>query len=254
MASLDRYTHHEAAHRETHSDDGSDPAEVKCAQWLHRRPSLTGGGAVGGIAGRQSDEHFLSLSEDFSLLLCSVDGDLLASWRGNGMASAMTVLPPANTLPENSLGPVAGESRSADRRRGWTIVGDPSPLSHRCVRNEGGGADYSHGNGSGCDTAYPVGHRVLVVRSEVYVELYEIRPKPLDGGGSSGVGTGIADRWSGTAYVFVALTHIECATPIVSLSPSFAYVSSDCLSLLVIFFEGDLSALRIQVSSRQKWL
>jgi hypothetical protein len=218
----------------------------------------------------EEEEVFASLSDDFRLFLCSVEGDVCASWNGIGVASAMTVLPPvvplSSSFPARSM--TASSSSSTSLSTLSRGAGRTSPRLHEhrgttgwrdvrtLTRNPSGDSALGEDGavedaaGSSCASpahrtgAYPAGHRLLIVRSEVYVELYEVREKPRSSASST------RRPSASDLYMFVAITHIQLLAPVVSLSPSFACGSAeDEVAVLAGLFGGDVATLILQVSA-----
>ena len=206
----------------------------------------------GGTNRSLREEYFASLSEDFNLVLCGLDGAVLASFNGVGVAGSMVVLPPLPVPERAAPSPPPSEDRGSGHRLvGWvTVLSSASSASGEDSLRR----DDEDGAAAGIeDSDYPVGARFLVMRSEVYLELYELQRRPGWGlGGWPGEGSaGTSGTRAAPPFVFVAVAHMECPSPIVTLSPSYVLDCADgAYTLLIRFFGGDIMSLTVQVGSR----
>lgn len=260
-----RYTYHEAAHREQGGED-SELGEVTSVEWVHlHRTEIPMEETEAG------DDLFASLSDDFGLFLCTVEGDVCASYRGIGVASAMTVLPPSDVTVSSPAGPhTASSSATSMMASGsrFSRRNAPSPAGWRDVnvirRNPSGDSTLSMEGDVDVDTSAascvspavrtitsPTGYRFLVVRSEMYVELFELQDQPhlsaVTGNGSASSAS--SRRSSATEqYIFLAMLQFNYSVPIVALSSTFAHTHvEDEVAVLVSLLGGVVSTLLVQV-------
>eukprot|EP00602_Paraphysomonas_sp_CaronLab_P000868 CAMPEP_0185031110 /NCGR_PEP_ID=MMETSP1103-20130426/18398_1 /TAXON_ID=36769 /ORGANISM="Paraphysomonas bandaiensis, Strain Caron Lab Isolate" /LENGTH=709 /DNA_ID=CAMNT_0027566511 /DNA_START=107 /DNA_END=2236 /DNA_ORIENTATION=- len=194
-----RYSHHEFR-----ADESSSSAvEVVAVEWL-----------PGPASGER--EYFVSLSANFLLFLCDLEGDVFAVFGGLGHASAMAVLPQA--LSSGPSPSHSRDNRNIDGKdgvlRGWkphssidesgTVYWSSATCGHETTVSS------IEGDGS-----FPCGCRALVAKSEVVIQLFVVT-KRLSSENSESTAPGVGRGYS-PPYQFTHVAELVLSTPVVSL-------------------------------------
>jgi hypothetical protein len=255
-----RFTHHHIT-----ATNSNETIEMCSVSWL-AIPSWDGdadGVEEDGGKGAMK-EYIVSLSHPFHLFICDLEGDIFASYSGfdGNIASHAICLPPLSRSHHN-LSPTAqrrdlqssnSDTRcviyphpnSADRSTtGWRPLSQISfTPSNGDSDQEGNAETWKEAQGN---VSHPLGSRVVVVKSETCLQLFQITT-------NAGLHLSQIGTKSFPPYRFELVTELNISIPIITLSlVPLLGSSDDCHAnqstvLLLSCFDGPLKTIVVEVS------
>jgi hypothetical protein len=247
LAFSNRYAHHHLGDTDGSADGMLD--EMCTVSWLK---ILAEERQLFSTNDMEIREYFVSLSRPFHMFICDLEGDIFASYSGfdGNIASHVLSIPhfrldlrssshefnssKKNVLQVHSLS-------SGQQIKGWRsmseVIVSPKP--------EGDGEDNETWKESKGDaTSYPCGSRVVVVKSEVCLQLFQVAANV------SSQSTPPQQQGTCPPYRFELITELNISFPIVTLTllPLLGSETGRESVLLLSCLGGSLRTIIIKVS------
>jgi hypothetical protein len=259
IAASNRFTHHHIT-----GTNSNDTIEMCTVSWL-TIPSCLEKDAEkkGEEANDEMREYIVSLSHPFHLFICDLEGNIFASYSGfdgniashilslpplikNQNLSSPTNVPSAKAKEKSGRGIHSAHSNVDLTHKGWRPLSDLS-FSPRSCDEEGSDEIWKEAQGD-FDVSSPCGSRILVVKSEVCLQLFSVTTNVCPNSSSSqDMGTK-----SFPPYRFELVTELNISIPIVTLSlipllGSAPDSHHDTAVVLLSCFDGPLKTIVVEV-------